>query len=315
MSSRRLLVILFALAFVAVSMSTAHAVPGSAYLGPLSAACSGASCSTCHPAGGPPPFTAYGSSFSSISSHSSNPSGAIALIGCPGGTPVACTSFTYGNWGTCDATGHQTRTWTGAPAPCTGTPDPTQLTQICNYVPPVTPPPTNGTMPVPTSKKVYSYKPVNLPVVSSDPAQAEPIGVGPVADGGDTIDVTVQIGPFAGPVNVSFMIYAPTLESDDLYFMSSQNELKKLSKAVEEDEQSNISGQDSNSGNHDSGQDPQSSSKFGRLIRWKNNVTGVNENIFTGPVSDLPPGVYTLVLVVKADDNHYYRWVIHVTIP
>ena len=152
--------------------------------------------------------------------------------------------------------------------------------------------------------------------MSSDPAKAEPIGVGPVAGGGDTIDVNVQIGPFAGPVNVSLVIYAPTLESDELYFMSSNNGLKKLSAAVNEDQQSNISGQRSDdSGEHDSGGSSQPSTQFDRLTTWRNNVTGVNENIFTAPVSDLPSGVYTLVLVVKSGDNHYYRWVTHVTIP
>ncbi len=469
MSSRKLLVILFAMAFVAVSMSTAHAQPQ--YLTALSAACSGTSCTSCHPAGGPPPFTSYGSSFSGISSHSSNPAGAIATLGCPGGTTactgytysawspatcpasgqqtrtatnapagctgtpptaavltqsctpptvactgytysawspatcpasgqqtrtatnapagctgtpptaavltqsctpptVACTGYTYSAWSpaTCPASGQQTRTATNAPAGCTGTPPtaavltqsctpstvactgytysawspsvcpasgqqtrtaanapagctgtpPTTavLTQVCNYVPPVTPPPTNGTMPAPTSKKVFSYSAIDQPVVSSDPAKAEPIGVGPVAGGGDTIDVNVQVGPFAGPVNVSLVIYAPTLESDELYFMSSNNGLKKLSAAVNEDQQSNISGQRSDdSGEHDSGGSSQPSSQFDRLTTWRNNVTGVNENIFTAPVSDLPSGVYTLVLVVKSGDNHYYRWVTHVTIP
>ncbi len=230
---------------------------------------------------------------------------------------VACAGYTYSTWSpsVCPASGQQTRTAANAPAGCTGTP-PTAavLTQICNYVPPVTPPPTNGTMPVPTSKKVFSYGAVDLPVVSSDPAKAEPIGVGPVATGGNTIDVNVQVGPFAGPVNVSFVIYAPTLDSEDLYFMSSANGLKKLSKAVDEDQQSNISGQ-RDSGEQDSGQGSQPSSQFDRLIKWKNNVTGVNENIFAGPVSDLPSGVYTLVLVVKSGDNNYYRWVTHVTIP
>jgi hypothetical protein len=172
-------------------------------------------------------------------------------------------------------------------------------------------------MPVPTSQKVFSYAAVEQPVVSSDPAQAKPIGVGSVAIGGDTVDVNVNVGQFAGPVNVSFMIYAPTLESDDLYFMGPNNEIKKLSNAVEEDEDSR-SGQGDSCGEYrdaDHGSKP--STKFSRLIRWKDNVTGVNQSILTAPVGDLRSGIYTLVLVVKSTEDHndYYRWVTQVTIP
>ncbi len=159
---------------------------------------------------------------------------------------------------------------------------------------------------------------MDKPAASADPSQAKPIGVGPVAAGGDTAEVTVQVGPFAEPVNVSFMIYAPTLESDDLYFMTSSSVLKRLSKAVEEDEQSDISRQAEDSeDDRDDVQGLQSSSRFGRLVRWKDNVTGVNENVFTAPVDDLAPGVYVLVLVVKSadEDHNYYRWITHINIP
>ncbi len=170
-------------------------------------------------------------------------------------------------------------------------------------------------MSVPTSDEVFSYGPTDLPVVSSDPAQAKPIGVGSVAVGGNTVDVRVDIGPFGGPVDVSFVIYAPALDSDDLYFMDEHDTLKRLSRAVDEDEhQAQLTGNYSSDEN-DHGARP--SRKFGRLISWRNNVVGVNEDVFTRPTSDLAPGVYTLVLVVRAhgDDDNYYRWVTHVTIP
>ncbi len=173
-------------------------------------------------------------------------------------------------------------------------------------------------MPLPTSEEVFTYAPVSQPVVSNDPAQAMPIGVGPAATGGDTIDINVKIGPFAGPVNVSFMIYAPALESDELYFMSSQGRLRKLSKAVEEYEQRNLSAQDSDSDDHGDGYGSHSASNFSDLVRWKDNVTGVNADIYSASVDNLPSGVYTLVLVVKprsGGDDNYYRWITHVTIP
>jgi len=181
------------------------------------------------------------------------------------------------------------------------------LTQICNEDPPVTPPPAGDAMPVPTFKEVFSYDPVNLPVISSDPAQARPIGVGPLADGGDTVDVNIQIGPFEGPVNVSFLIYAPSVDSEDLYFISPHYELKSLSQAADENARSQRA--------EDRGAQLLCNAR--RLASWKNNVTGVNENLFTVPVAGLPSGIYTLTLIVKSpdDDGNFYRWVTHFTIP
>ncbi len=249
------------------------------------------------------------------------PSAAPVLTQTCTSSPTACTSFTYGSWTACDETGHQTRTAVGVPAGCTGTPDPAQLTQVCDYTPPVVTPPPAGdqTMPVPTGEDVYSYAPVDQPVVSSDPSQAKPIGVGPVAAGGNTIDVKVNAGPFAGAVDVSFVIYAPALDSDDLYFMNRSGELKRLSRAVDDDEHSVRLAGDSHSGDNDEhDHDSRPSRKFGRLITWKDsNVTGVNEDIFAGQISELPSGVYTLVLVARSheDDDNYYRWITHITIP
>ena len=49
-----------------------------------------------------------------------------------GGTPPApCTSFTFGQWTTCDNTGHQTRSWTGIPVGCVGAPPADSISRIC----------------------------------------------------------------------------------------------------------------------------------------------------------------------------------------
>ena len=168
-------------------------------------------------------------------------------------------------------------------------------------------------MPVPAFKEVFAYGPVDFPVISNDPAQAEPIGVGPVANGGDTVDVNIQIGPFDGPVNVSFLIYAPSIDSEDLYFVSPHYELKSLSQAIDEDARSHRAAQD----NHSGDRGIRLLGKVGRFATWKNNVNGVNENLFTLPVAGLPSGVYTLTLIVKSPDNddNFYRWVTNFTIP
>ncbi|MBA4373755.1 MAG: hypothetical protein C0402_12960 [Thermodesulfovibrio sp.] len=239
--------------------------------------------------------------------------------GCTGGSPLltqicnyvppvnACTSFTYSAWGACQSNSTQTRTVaSSSPTGCTGG-NPV-VSQACTYVPPVTPP--TGAMPLPTSEEKFSYDAVADPVVSNDPEQAKPIGVGPIATGGNTIDLKVNIGPFEKPATVSFFLYAPAIDSEDLYYLDRNYEVKKLSDTVGEIERESLSsnavaqrGDDRNS----------SSKKFRRLSFWKTNVTGVNEQLYKGA---FPPGYYALVLVVKSDDNDedYYSWTTHFTV-
>lgn len=242
------------------------------------------------------------------------PSATPVLTQSCGSTPVACTDYTYSEWSAC-ANGQQTRTVTGnTPSGCTGTPSAAAvLTQSCTVTPP---PPSTQTMPLPSGQQVFFYLPVDLPVVSADPAQAKPIGVGPIAAGGNSIVLTIEVGPFAGPVNVSMILYAPAVDSEDLYFMSPGIGLKKLSDAVEEEndqevEDSDKSAQDSHE-KHDS-----KSKKFRDLVLWKKNVTSVNEGPFTARLSDLPSGMYPLIIAVSSpeDAGNSYRWMTYLLIP
>ena len=236
--------------------------------------------------------------------------------GCTCGTPVlsqgctyvppvnACTSFTYNAWGACQAANTQSRTIASSlPAGCTG--GSPLLTQVCNYVPPVIPPPSSGTMLVPTSQDSFVYDAVDQPVVSINPGAAKPIGVGQIAKGGGTVDLTIDVGPFDKPVNVSFFVYAPSLDSEEVYFVNSDKEFKRLSDTVD-----NLASSDSS---HVDDNTPLST-KFKKLSFWKKNVTEVNENIYQGSVA---PGYYALVLVVKSPDNDedFYSWTTHIVVP
>ena len=163
-----------------------------------------------------------------------------------------------------------------------------------------TPPPTSA-MPLPKGEYVFTYDPVALPVLSSDPGTANPIGVGPVADQGDTVDIKVNIGPLEGPVDVSFGMYAPGFDFTDVYHIDRDGNFKPYSKAKEASEDSK--------------------DKKKKLVIWKKKVMSVNEGIL-GPtrISDLAPGLYVLTLNVRpshqsSDDDSYYRWVTYFVVP
>jgi len=206
----------------------------------------------------------------------------------PAPAPQAC-NYTYSAWGACQSNKMQTRTVTSiTPAACTGKPLTSQACTSAN-VPRITPSPT-GIMPLPGAKMTFTYEAVASPVVSGDPSKAMPIGVGPVANGGNTLEVFVKVGSFAGTVNVSLSQYIPSYSSATVYSMDSEHGMRPSS---------------------------------GNIDVWKADVTGMNQHVFGPiPVSKLKKGLYTLTLTVKPsgssdneeDESGYYRWTTHFTI-
>lgn len=69
--------------------------------------------------------------------------------------------------------------------------------------------PAIGAMPLPSGPHVFEYAPVVSPELSQDPAAAKPVGVGPIAQGGNTLSLAIGLSAFEGPVDVYFIIYAP----------------------------------------------------------------------------------------------------------
>lgn len=199
------------------------------------------------------------------------------------------------------------------------------------------------TIPAPVGKKAFTYTPVELPVVSCDPAKAKPIGVGSIAHGGNTIELTVDIGPFEEPVDVSFGLFAASFDASDIYFLNIFNEITSLQEEFAEESNTQVAANNGNGNGHGNGNDngngngndngngngnDQGSNQtkpkknFKKLIAWKSNVLGVTETI-AGPIdaSDFPPGLYVLVLnvtrVSPAEDNfdRFYRWVTYFIVP
>jgi len=154
-------------------------------------------------------------------------------------------------------------------------------------------------MPLPTGQMIYTYDAVAAPVLSADPSKAKPIGVGPIANGGTSVSVNVNVGPFAGTVNISLAEYKPSYRTNTVFSMNSEGRLVASS---------------------------------GNIGVWKTDVTGVKKHIFGPiPVSNLKKGIYTLTLTAKpsgsrdeddddddegssSSNSSYYKWTTHFTV-
>lgn len=229
--------------------------------------------------------------------------------------PLACTSYTY-TLGACqpDNTAPVTG-YVGVPSGCSGGPTPA-TSQPCSYTPPTTPPPAPEAIPLPAGEHFFTYDPVESPMLGMDPATIKPIGVGSVVNKhGDTINITIGLNQFAGPVDVSFGIYAPAIDSMDVYFLDSAYSLQPTSKAlIEADDESS---QDKTASGES---DPEKTKKRAKKhLVWKTSVKDVNEPLLSNvPVSALPKGKYVLSLEVTPSSGNgedsaesFYRWITH----
>lgn len=135
-------------------------------------------------------------------------------------------------------------------------------------------------MQVPSSQMVIpEYSPTASAVISSNPSQAKPIGVGTIASGGDALSLSVQLEAFSGPVDIYFGLYAPALDATNIYMLKEDGSLQTLAQG---------------------------------LVPWKSVQSGAfSENLFGNiPVSALPAGTYTFYLVVTPAGNldGFYLW-------
>jgi hypothetical protein len=179
----------------------------------------------------------------------------------------------------------------------------------------------SGAIPLPSGKNAFTYTPVEIPAPSEDPATARPIGVGSVANGGGTLHLQVEIGPFEEPVDVTLGFFAASFDAADIYFLNIFNELTSLQEEINQEtsgEEENHDGLDDNPGSGNK----KGKKKYKKLAVWKSDVLEVNESLL-GPIdlSEVSPGLYVLVLnvtrVSPADNNfdRFYRWVTYFIIP
>jgi len=146
---------------------------------------------------------------------------------------------------------------------------------------------TQSTIPVPATFQTFSYPAIVAPVLSSTPMQAQPIGVGSAATGGGVLSIEVAFNQFAGPVDVYFLLFFPTLDPNNIYQLTSLGTFQTLSAG---------------------------------LSPWMPNVTGpISQGLFGDiPTILLPHGTYSLaVFVTPAGDQSLtkgYLWITSFTL-
>ncbi len=136
---------------------------------------------------------------------------------------------------------------------------------------------------VPSGQQSFMYNPVASPVLSTDPAQSEPIGIGSLATGGDTISLQVGLGQFSALVNVYIGIYAPALDAVNIFIIQSDNSVST------------------------------------EIEPWRENTGGNINAVLFGPisVSTLPRGTYTVYFAVAPVGSleSFYLWITSFVIP
>ncbi len=182
-----------------------------------------------------------------------------------------------------------------------------------NYMPAVETT-TACSIPVPTFKQAFTYNPVADPVITCDPATSKPIGVGDIDQG--SLDIKVDIGPFDEPVDVSFGLFNASFDASNIFFLNVFNQVTSL-----QDEFSDASQVQSKNGTNDPPGQTNGKKNFKELIPWKSDVLEVHDTIVSGDLTELPPGLYVLVLNVTRTSpaannfDRFYRWVTYFIVP
>jgi plastocyanin len=145
-----------------------------------------------------------------------------------------------------------------------------------------------ATMALPESQLVFTPAPSSAPIPDADPALANPIGLGPVAAGGDTLDIGIGTIGFSGPVEAYFAIFSPqALGTNDILLFTGAT-FVALSQAG--------------------------------LVPWIASTNGpLDQNLFGAiPLSALPSGDYTLFFAVAPAGSSlatFYLWSAVFTVP
>ncbi len=145
--------------------------------------------------------------------------------------------------------------------------------------------PGTGYMGMPTGQEMFSYGPMQSPVVGTDAASSQPLGVGTVAMGGNMLSIHATTGQFTGPMDVYFMLYAPSVDPLNIYVMHQDGTFQPATMG---------------------------------LSPWQAGVTGVDQTILGNiSTSMIPQGTYTIGLMTVPSGSNmstYYLWMTNFTV-
>ncbi len=82
-------------------------------------------------------------------------------------------------------------------------------------------------LPLPTQTEAYSYETISEPIIDSIASNCKPFGVGDILQG--KVRLKVKLPKFDGPVDVYVAIWAPSISSDIILLIDSQNKLVSVS--------------------------------------------------------------------------------------
>jgi hypothetical protein len=134
---------------------------------------------------------------------------------------------------------------------------------------------------VPISQHFSNVSATVAPILNINPAQAIPIGIGPIAKGGNTCRLTVATAPLSGPADMYLGIYMPDITPADIYILQPDLTFRSYMEGI---------------------------------VPWKENIIRpVDENLFGEiPTSQLSPGTYYLYLAIAPTGQGltggYYLW-------
>ena len=138
---------------------------------------------------------------------------------------------------------------------------------ICASAYGTTTPSPGNSMPLPNGREVMTTTPVASPVVTIDPAQANPFGFGAVASGGNIFSLSVGLSSLAGPVD----LYAGIGIGSEIYLFADDNRLHPATDG---------------------------------LVRWRSNTTGgINAKILPDIDMTAYPGTYTFYLLMAPTER------------
>jgi hypothetical protein len=142
---------------------------------------------------------------------------------------------------------------------------------------------TMGTvMQMPMAQQMFDYGPTTAPVMGTDISTTMPLGIGPVAMGGNIITVHAAIGQFSNPMDMYLTVYAPAVDPFNIYLMHPDGTLRPVSMGIEP---------------------------------WMAGVTSVDQTPVTNmPTSSLAKGTYTVGLMATETGGNmstYYLWTTH----